>query len=262
MKILCIGDIVGKPGRQAVQKILPDLRKEKDIDFVIANGENLAHGKGMSTRTVQAMRDFGVDFFTGGNHSFAKKDYYDSLNDKNIPVIRPANYPEGVPGDGSRIVETKQGKILIINLMGQTFMAGNLRNPLTVTEEILKKHKRKKFEAIIVDFHAEATSEKYTFRNYFDERLTCIFGTHTHVPTADAHITESGMGYITDIGMCGAVNSSVSIKSDLIVERIMTQLPNKNELETRYPYYFRAILIESEKGKCKNIELIQKKIEN
>ena len=266
MRILCIGDIMGSPGRKIVKTLLPSLKKEQKIDFVIANGENMAHGKGMTKKQIQEMQKTGVDFFTGGNHSFANNEYYKELDKVDTPVIRPLNFPDIAPGRGYQIIKTSKGSILIINAMGQVYMNPQLDSPFLTIEKVLQKYEKQNLEAIIIDFHAETTAEKYCLRHYLNQRNTkhslqvsLLFGTHTHVPTADCHITPSHMGYITDLGMTGAVDSSIGVQADIMVQKILTRLPAKNEIEKQKPYYMRALLVEIFDQKCESIELLQLK---
>jgi metallophosphoesterase (TIGR00282 family) len=259
MNILCLGDIVARPGRKVISDLLPGLRDEYAIDLVIANGENMAHGKGMTPNTFGEMQKAGVDIFTGGNHSFNKEDIYKEMNKKDTVILRPANFPEGVPGVGHKVFTTSCGGVLVVNLMGAVFMGGCLDNAFRVVDEILAQYTDQNLIATIVDFHAEATAEKYAMRAHLDGRATLLFGTHTHVPTADAHITDLGMGYITDLGMCGAVDSCIGVDATAILKRHLTQLPAKQEVALNAPFYLRGVLVEIEDGKAQSILLIQKR---
>lgn len=194
MKILFIGDIVGAGGREAVKKILPDLRKEEGVDFVIANGENMTHGNGLTTDHVDDMVKVGVDYFTSGNHIWGNRDGVMKLNDPKFPVVRPANYPsKDTPGRGYAIVEDgMMNKILIINLMGLVFMKVQLDSPFKVVDQILRETSHENFAAIFLDFHAETTSEKYAMGHHLDGRVSAVIGTHTHIPTSDFHIMNEG----------------------------------------------------------------------
>ncbi len=254
MKFLFIGDIVGRPGRTAVKRLLPDLREKMKVDLVFANVENITHGKGISERHIQEMLNAGVDYCTGGNHSLSNDESFEYYNTKNCPVIRPL---AGTPGKGYMEIEIGKQNLLLINLLGNTNMGGIYDRALSGVDELLQKCSQKKYEAIIVDLHAETTAEKYIMRHFLDGRISVLVGTHTHVPTADAHITDKGLGYITDIGMTGAVDSSIGVKSELTLQKQLTQLPVKFEPEDKYPYYLRAVYFEVEKGKCQKIELLQ-----
>jgi metallophosphoesterase (TIGR00282 family) len=259
MKILCLGDIVAKPGRKVLRELLPALKDEHSIDLVIANGENMAHGKGLTPKTVDEMKKAGVDIFTGGNHSFNKVDIYEDMDKQDTIILRPANFPDGAPGVGHKVFSTACGDVLVISLMGAVFMGAHLNNAFLVVDDILDQYSDQAFEAIIVDFHAEATAEKYAMRAHLDGRATVLFGTHTHVPTADAHITDLGMGYITDLGMCGSVDSCIGVDEKAILKRHLTQLPSKQEIALNPPFYLRGVLVEIKEGKSQSIELIQKR---
>lgn len=242
MKILFIGDVVGRPGRNAVKEILPKIKKEFSPDLVIMNGENLSHGKGISESSISEMQKVGVEFFTSGNHIWSKKDIISYLEKPNTNLIRPANYPPGVPGKGYKIFETTAGKkVLIINLQGLIFMSQNLNSPFQAVDEILNQH-QEKFNAIFVDFHAEATSEKVAMREHLDGRVSVLVGTHTHIPTRDAEVTELGTAYITDVGMVGKKNSIIGIDKEDIMQRFLTQMPAKHTI-TEGPAVFNAVLI-------------------
>lgn len=231
LKILFIGDIVGRPGRRAVKKLLPELKKKEKIDFVIANAENLSHGKGVTRKTVEDILDAGVDFCTSGNHIWKQREVYADLNDKKFPVIRPANYPPGVPGRGYQIVHTKSlQKILVINLMGRVFMKDMLDCPFRAADAILKEHMGQKFAAIFVDFHAEATSEKVCLGHYLTNRVTAVVGTHTHIPTADARILGKGTAYQTDAGAVCLQDSAIGVDKEPIIKHFLTQMPMVHEI--------------------------------
>ena len=262
MRIFCIGDIFGRPGRRVVREFLEDFVKSEKIDYVIANAENLAHGKGMTKKTIDEMKRAGVNYFTGGNHSFSKEEYYEEYDKKNNTVIRPSNIGFNNPGKGDVLIETDQGNILLINLLGRVFMPHFPDNPFTAVDEILEKYKDKKVDASIVDFHAEATGEKYIMRRHLDGRVSVLFGTHTHIPTADAHVTDSGMGYISDLGMTGAVDSSIGLNDELMLEYSITQLKAEHEMEVKFPYYLRGIVVDIENNICKSIKHVQLKLES
>lgn len=226
MKILFIGDIVGKAGRRAVREILPKLREEFEVDFVIGNGENLAHGIGASKKTVQQVLEAGVDFLTSGNHIFKTDEATEILQDKKVPLIRPANYPEGVPGEGSCIVEAASGKkLLIVNILGQVGFKENCRSPLLVVDEILEQTGGEKLDGIVIDAHTEVTSETQIIGHYLDGRVSAVIGTHTHVPTADARLLPKGTAFITDVGMVGIKESSLGVDLEPVTKEALTQMP-------------------------------------
>jgi len=231
MKILFIGDIFGRPGRSAVQKMLKPYINENSIDFVIANGENLRHGVGVTEENLAEMKEAGVDFFTSGNHIFDNKDIVPFLDSKKLPIIRPANYPPNVPGRGYEIVETgMKKKILIINLMGRVFIKEHLDCPFRTADSILKEHSKYELDAIFVDFHAEATSEKAGLANYLDGRVTALIGTHTHVATADARILPKGTAFQSDAGFTGPLDSIIGVKKEIMIEHFLTQMKVKHEV--------------------------------
>jgi 2',3'-cyclic-nucleotide 2'-phosphodiesterase len=224
MKILVIGDIIGRPGRNAVKKAIKELKKEDEIDLVIANGENLAHGSGMTLKTYTEMLECGVDFFTSGNHILKRPEIFSEMEKKNCKIIRPANFPPGNPGIGYQIVNIDKKKILIINLNGRVFMSHDYDCPFRIIDQILNDHKKDKFDSILVDFHAEATSEKIAMKHYLNGRVSALWGTHTHVPTADTEITDKGLAYITDVGMTGPTDSVIGVKKENIIESFLKQI--------------------------------------
>ena len=258
MKILFLGDIVGKIGRRAVTKVLPDWREEHKPDIIIANGENIAHGKGFTKDTLDEAIQAGVDIFTSGNHVAKKNEGLSLLSDKNIPMIRPANYPPQVPGDGYRIIEVGTTKIAVINLIGRHFIKEKFDCPFRVFDEIIKELP-KQVKIIFVDFHAEATSEKVAFSFHAHGRASAIVGTHTHIQTSDEHILPNGTAYITDAGMAGAVDSIIGVEKDNIIAEFLDQLPRKHEIPETGEAKVNAVLIEIDKksGKAESIERLE-----
>lgn len=257
MKILFIGDIVGRPGRKTITELLPEIREEFTPDAIIANGENMTHGRGISEETVKEMQRAGIMFFTSGNHIFANKSGLQKLSDNKFPVIRPANFPPGNPGRGYEIIETgKFQKILVINLMGRVFMKQNYDCPFRVTDEILKEYENEDLSAIIVDIHAEATSEKVALGHYLDGRVTAVLGTHTHVPTADAKILDNGTAFIADVGMVGVTDSIIGVEKEPIIKGFLTQMPFKYEIADG-PCELGAVLIEVDEKTKKTTEIKQ-----
>lgn len=228
MKIFFIGDVFGRPGRQAVKKNLPKVIEEYQPDLVVANIENLAGGKGATIKTLKEMQEAGVDVFTGGNHIFQQPEIFDK---KITNLVRPANYPEGTLGIGHKIFKTKNKQnVLVINLLGRVFVNTLLDCPFRKTEEILVKSDE--YDAVIVDFHAEATSEKSAYKWYFDNKLTAIFGTHTHIATADYDITKNGTFYVSDVGMTGPIDSVIGIKKQGAFGRFLHAMPIKFSVAT------------------------------
>jgi len=245
MNILFIGDVYGKPGRNVVKDILPKLIKSEKLDFVFMNGENLAHGDGITEKTILEMREIGVDAFTGGNHSF-KKDGIVLYEESNYPILRPANYPPNTPGRGHMVFQVKEKKILIINLMGRVFMPQKLDCPFRKVDEILNAYQGDKIDNIFVDFHAEATSEKQAMKYHLDGRVTAVFGTHTHVQTNDLDITKKGTAYISDVGMTGIVENSVlGVSSDVIVHKFISGMDARHVVQESGEAVFSSVLIKT-----------------
>lgn len=227
MKILAVGDIIGNAGVKELKKQLSKIKKEKNIDFIIVNGENSAEGMGITEKNFNDILEAGADVVTMGNHTWAKKDIFNFID--NPKIIRPANYPEGVPGKGYNIYEKNGKNIAVINLIGRVDIAVLSENPFLKVKSIIDEITNK-VDMIIVDFHAEATAEKIAMKNYLDGRVTVIYGTHTHVQTADEKITVNGTGYITDIGMTGPINSVIGMDVKASVKRFVTSLPEKYKL--------------------------------
>lgn len=253
MKILYIGDIMGRPGRQTVQKILPALIKEQGIDFVVAQGENLSSGKGLQIKAVEDMMRAGVDFFTGGDWTLHREEIYPWLEDPAKPVIRPANYPAGTPGRGWKIADTPFGKILIISLLGQTvgYRSPAVDNPLDTVDRILEETLSQKTIASIVNFHGDFSSEKIVIGQYLEGRVSAVIGDHWHIPTADAQLLPGGTAHITDVGMVGSRASSLGIKTGIIVRRWKSDQRSRNELETDGQMQFCSVLIDIDIANCK-----------
>lgn len=228
LKILFIGDIVGQPGRRILKVLLKEIIENEKIDFVIANGENAAGGFGLTYEVCQELLALGIDVITLGNHTWDNRDIYNVL-ERERRVIRPLNYPSGTPGEGFYITETSKGDpIGVINLLGQVFL-DSLCCPFRMAEEYLD-HIHRKTKVVIVDIHAEATSEKMALGWYLDGKVTAVIGTHTHIPTADERILPKGTGYITDAGMTGPVDSVLGIKPELVITRFLTKRPVRFEV--------------------------------
>lgn len=263
MKILFIGDIYGRPGRETVAKLLPEVRKEFAPDLIIANPENMSHGNGFSVKNIEEMRAVGVDFFTSGNHVWENKEGAAKLADPEFPVLRPANYPEDVVGDGYRIVEAGGKRVLVISLLGRVFMRWAVDCPLRTCDRILKECEAEHLDAIFVDIHAEATSEKSALAYYLDGRVSAVVGTHTHVQTNDARVLENGTAFITDVGMTGPRDSVIGVKKEIIVHQFLSQIPVKHDPETTGKMEFSAVLVEidPETKKALNVTSIHKLID-
>lgn len=224
MRILAVGDIVGKSGLLKLKESLPQVIKEKQIDFVIVNGENAADGMGITEKMYREILSLNVDVVTMGNHTWGKKDIFNFIDDKHI--IRPANYSPNNPGRGYEIYECNGKHIAVMNLIGRTTMPVLSENPFLIAKEIINEVKLAS-DIIIVDFHAEATAEKIALAYYLDGEATIVFGTHTHVQTADEEILEKGTAYITDIGMTGPKKSVIGMDVDVSIKRFETSLPEK-----------------------------------
>lgn len=227
MRILAVGDIVGKTGIQKLKEVLPNVIKENNIDFVVVNGENAADGMGITEKMYKDILSLNVNVVTMGNHTWGKKEIFNFIDDKQI--IRPANYSKNNPGKGYNIYECKGKKIGVINLIGRTSMSVLSENPFLVAKQIVSEIK-KQVDIIIIDFHAEATAEKIALGYYLDGEITILFGTHTHVQTADETILEKGTGYITDIGMTGPIQSVIGMDVNASIKRFETSLPEKYKI--------------------------------
>lgn len=228
LKILFLGDIVGRPGRRIVKTYLNQIIKSEQVDLVIANGENAAGGFGITAEVTQELLTSGVDVITMGNHTWDNREIYRVLEQERR-VIRPANYPGGTPGEGYYIADTNRGyPVGVISLLGQVFL-DPLTCPFLAADEYVAFVKRKT-NFIIVDFHAEATSEKMALGWYLDGRVTAVVGTHTHIPTADERILTKGTGYVTDAGMTGPSDSVLGIDPSLVIQKFLTKRPVKFEL--------------------------------
>jgi 2',3'-cyclic-nucleotide 2'-phosphodiesterase len=241
LKILFIGDISGKIGRQAIAGILPKLKKELKINLVIANAENAAHGSGITEDAIKELQSYGIDYFTSGDHAFKRTGQFDVYDE--YPVIRPANYAKDVPGQGYALINN--GQVLLINLIGRVFMHGAHDCPFYKLDEILARIdlQSKKLSAIIIDMHAEATSEKVAMRHYADGRVTAVLGTHTHIQTADAKISDKGTAYLTDTGMVGASDSCLGVDKEGIIKTFLSQIKYPHQIPIKGQAIFNSVLI-------------------
>ena len=255
MNILAIGDIVGRPGRFVVADNLNRLKQEYNISAVIANGENSAHGSGITQKVADELFNLGINVLTMGNHTWAKKEIVDILAKENR-IVRPANYPAGTPGKGSTIFSVNGVRIGVINLMGRVNMEP-LESPFIVGDNEIDKL-RKETDLIMVDFHAETTSEKIALGWYFDGRATAVWGTHTHVQTADNRVLDKGTGYMTDLGMTGCVDSVLGVKKEIIIDKFVKQLPNKFEFAEKGQIQLNGAVfdIDENNGKCRKVNRI------
>lgn len=254
MKILIIGDIVGNSGVKKVKEVIPNFKKQNNIDFIIANGENSADGMGITLKIFETLKMQGINIVTMGNHTWGKKEIFNFIDDEKI--IRPANYPNSVPGSGYRIQECNGKRIAVINLIGRVDMGVLSENPFLKVDEILETIKNKA-DIIIVDFHAEATAEKIAMGYYLDGRVTCVFGTHTHVQTADETILENGTGYITDIGMTGPKKSVIGMDKDISIKRFTTSLPERYKVSADTELILTGCILEINDTTCR-IEKIKR----
>lgn len=256
MNILFIADIVGRPGRWAVSQLLPDLKKLYQIDFTIANVENAAGGFGLTKEIAKKIHSYGVDCLTSGNHIWDRKDIYPYLNEDQR-VLRPANYPPGAPGRGVGIFETKEGeKIAVLNIQGRVYIK-EIDCPFRVSEEKIKGLKEET-NVIIVDMHAEATSEKVALGWYLDGKVSAILGSHTHVQTADEIILPNGTAYITDAGMTGAHDSVIGMNKEDALSRFILQIPRRFTPAKKDIKFCGALVkIDPDTGKALSIERIK-----
>lgn len=248
MRLLFLGDIVGKPGRQMVMDHLPRLRRELRLDVVMANGENASGGVGLSIKNAQELRRGGVDLLSGGNHIWKFRDLHPLLDTEGW-IVRPGNYPFGAPGQGAVRMEVHGTGLWLINLQGRTFMEP-VDCPFAVAERLIDGIPDQ--DIVVVDFHAEATSEKRAMLHLLRGRVHAVLGTHTHVQTNDACIVDSFTGYITDLGMCGPVDSCLGMDNDIILRKFRTGLPQRFEL-AKGSSMLNGVVLELDKGGCRSI---------
>jgi len=246
LKVLFIGDIIGKPGRNAVKQHLPKLRKAMEIDFVIANGENLAHGFGMTAASIEEIRPAGIDLFTGGNHSWDKKEITGLFGTH--PVIRPLNFPEGTPGSGWAVLEAGEKKLGVINLLGHYTM-GMVENPFNMIEPVVERMRDEGIVDIFVDFHAEATSEKNGLLHQLAAKVSFIAGTHTHIGTDDLLIYK-GTGYVTDVGLTGCMDGVIGMDKEAPLYRFKTGMKKNYDIPKKCHTLFQAVVATFENGSC------------
>lgn len=228
MRVLILGDVMGRPARRAVRDLVPSLIDKEEIDLVVANAENAAGGMGVDLKSAKELLSAGVQVLTSGNHIWKKKEIYPFL-DEQESLIRPANYPAGAPGKGWCVWQHNGQRALVINLQGRVFMPNHVDDPFRCVDDILKQQGSQS-PVVIVDMHAEATSEKYAMGWYLDGRASIVFGTHTHVQTADERILPGGTAYITDLGMCGPFDSVIGMEKETVIRGFITQLPRQFEV--------------------------------
>ena len=253
MNILAVGDIVGTAGIEMLKNNLKKIKEEKNIDFCIVNGENAAEGMGITEKNFKDIIEAGADVVTLGNHTWGKKEIFRFIN--NPKILRPANCPEGVVGTGCRILNIKNKKIAVINLMGRVDVNVLTENPFLKAKKIINKIK-KDVDIIFVDFHAEATAEKMAMGYYLDGEITAIFGTHTHIQTADEKILPKGTGYITDIGMTGPKDSVIGMDILASIKRFETALPEKYKIATGESMFNGVLFKLNDEDKVEKIERI------
>lgn len=263
MNILYVGDIMGEPGIRVVERLLPTLRREEQVDVVIAQAENVTNGRGITPDDFLRLQAAGIDFCTGGNWTLYRDEIIEMLDDPDEPIIRPANYPEGTPGLGYKVIATPAGRVLVVSLLGH--IVGKdadkpVDNPLHVIDHILHEEKDTRRVATVVNFHGDFSSEKRMIGYYLDGRVTVVIGDHWHVPTADAGILPKGTAHQTDVGMCGSLDSSLGVKLDVTLRRWQTGQPSRNELETEGRMQFNALLVsvDEQSGLAKAVRAIQK----
>jgi metallophosphoesterase (TIGR00282 family) len=252
MRLVFVGDVVGGSGRRALEAVLPELRSRYKPDFVVVNGENSAGGLGITEKIARDWLEHGgIDAITLGNHAYRQRDVYEFL-DREERIVRPANYPRGNPGRGVTVVRGGAGRVAVVNLSGPVFLDA-ARSPFSDADAIVADL-RGKADWILVDFHAEATSEKVAMGWHLDGRVTACLGTHTHVPTADARLLPGGTAYITDVGMTGPRGGVIGVKREQVLERFMTMMPVKFETSDDDPWVMGVAVEAGEDGLARSIE--------
>lgn len=256
MRILVLGDVVGRPARRAVRDLVPNLVKKENIDLVIANAENAAGGIGVDIKSAKDLLGAGVHVLTSGNHIWKKKEIYPFLDDHE-KLIRPANYPTGAPGRGWCLWRHNDLTALVINVQGRVFMPNHVEDPFRCVDEIVSEH-GKRASVIVVDMHAEATSEKIAMGWYLDGRASLVYGTHTHVQTADDRILPGGTAYITDLGMCGPLDSVIGMERENVIEGFLSQLPRQFEVAKENVALQGVVVdVDQESGKAREIRRLR-----
>lgn len=257
MNVLVIGDLVGKIGVEAFKKNISNLKNKYSIDLVIVNAENSADGRGITKNILDDLYAYGANVITMGNHTWGRKDIFSFIDDE-PKLIRPANYADNLPGKGSVILKVKNKKVAVMNLIGRVDMGGNFDCPFIIAEKEIDKLKSEGVEIIIIDFHAEATAEKIALAQYLKEKATVIFGTHTHVQTSDEEIYDTGLGYITDVGMTGPKDSIIGMEYKAALKRFLTQIPERYVCaEGRYMLNGCVFKINDDSNKVEKIEKIR-----
>lgn len=261
MRILYVGDIMGEVGIEVVESLLPDLKKERKIDVVIAQAENVSEGRGITVTDYRRLQAAGIDGFSGGNWTLHRSEIYDILDNSREPIVRPANYPVGTPGLPYKTIEADSKRYLLVSLLGH--IVGKdadkpFDNPLQTIDAIIAKEKSR-YDFLIVNLHGDYSSEKVIIGHYLDGQAAMVVGDHWHVPTADSRILPKGTAHITDVGMCGVLNASLGVSFSSVVPRWRDNHQTRNMLETEGPKQFNALLAElNEHGTAQSVELIQK----
>ena len=256
MRVMVLGDVMGRPARRAVRDLVPSLIEKEEIDLVVANAENAAGGMGVDLKSARELLSAGVQVMTSGNHIWKKKEIYAFL-DEQESLIRPANFPAGAPGKGWCLWQHNGLRALVINLQGRVFMPNHVEDPFRCVDAILKERGGNS-PVIIVDMHAEATSEKYAMGWYLDGRASLVYGTHTHVQTADERIFPAGTAYITDVGMCGPFDSVIGMEKETVIRGFITQLPRQFEV-AQDDVVLQGVIadIDDESGKAREIRRLR-----
>ena len=255
MRVMILGDVMGRPARHAVRDLVPSLIVKEEIDLVVANAENAAGGMGVDIKSAKELLSAGVQVLTSGNHIWKKKEIYSFLDDQDS-LIRPANFPAGAPGKGWCLWQHNGLRALVINLQGRVFMPNHVDDPFRCVDEILRQHAAQS-PVVIVDMHAEATSEKYAMGWYLDGRVSVVFGTHTHVQTADERILPAGTAYITDVGMCGPFDSVIGMEKESVIRGFITQLPRQFEVAQDNVVLQGAIVDIDDNGRAREIRRLR-----
>ena len=261
LKILAIGDTYGEPGRKAIELLVPGMKKRNEVDFVICNAENAADGSGITERIAKELFQNGCDVLTCGDHAFDKKKEVEEFFKKEERILRPANFPKGLPGSGSCVVECKGIRVGVVHVAGQVFMRSHFLSPFLTADEEIEKVRKKEAKIVVVDMHAEATSEKMAISWYLDGRVSAVVGTHTHVQTADERVSEKGTACISDLGMTGPYDSVIGAEKEAIIRKFLTQVGSKKEVAQRDVRLSGVLFhVDEHSGRAVSIERIQKKI--
>jgi len=261
MKILIFGDIVGRIGRDAVKRVLPELKAAHEPDLIIGNAENLAQGKGITPEVLRDLLDAGIDLFTSGNHVWDKREVFQVFSDAVLSdrLLRPANYPAGAPGEGAKFLTIGTKNVLVLNFLGRVHSKVLTDDPFRCFDELVARNAHRKPSVILVDFHGEATSEKTAFGWHAAGRVSAVWGTHTHVPTRDERILPNGTAYITDVGMSGFRDGVIGVERTPIIKNFMTQLPVQHEIPDTGDAVVNAVVIAVDgTGKATGIEHFQR----